>query len=399
MGRLASVKTAIGDTVYTYDKRGNILSAERYALKPRPLESVLYSYTGDILSSCTINQQTVSFSHDALGRMTSDGLAGTTIAYNHFDKPRIISKNHVNSGNYSYLADGTLVDVEDGLGLGLVYRGSLIYKKLPSSLGALAFESAGFEGGRVTPGGVKYHLTDHLGSVVMVLDGVSGTVPEANRYGEYGARTQLEGTSATAGRYHFSGKEDQDKTLGFPYTYCDGDPVNSVDEEGDSIAILKPKASIHIAMLIQKENGKWGYYSVNGDNVFVSGKFLGGKIKDDTGKSIFESVQSFLDSDFNTKDKNPDADPDESAGYYYSEAVILNKDTDDNKAVEEFMKESNRPYSINPFNPHQCANAVQNAIGGGGIAIRHRFYWPKLLYHYIEKHYGETKLKSNKESL
>ena len=265
---LSPASPLIGNTVYTYDKRGNILSAERYALKPRPLESVLYSYTGDILSSCTTDQQTVSFSHDALGRMTSDGLAGTTIAYNHLDKPRIISKNHVNSGNYSYLADGTLVDVEDGLGLGLVYRGSLIYKKLPSSLGSLEFESAGFEGGRVTPGGVKYHLTDHLGSVVMVLDGMSGTVDEANRYGEYGARTQLEGTSATAGRYHFSGKEDQDKTLGFPYTdfgarhlstalrrwlvqdplsekyygispytYCDGDPVNMVDPNGESIRV------------------------------------------------------------------------------------------------------------------------------------------------------------------
>ena len=38
-------------------------------------------------------------------------------------------------------------------------------------ISALSLESAPFGGGRLTPAGVRYHVTDHLGSVVAVSDG------------------------------------------------------------------------------------------------------------------------------------------------------------------------------------------------------------------------------------
>ena len=56
-----------------------------------------------------------------------------------------------------------------------------------------------------------------------------------------------------------------------PYSYCGGDPINCVDPTGTDIVILNYTEGEHLAMLIQNEKGKWQYYSINGDNVYVSG--------------------------------------------------------------------------------------------------------------------------------
>ena len=59
----------------------------------------------------------------------------------------------------------------DAGGEGLVYRDSLIYRR--GSNGTLSLESASFGTGRLTPSGVRYHVTDHLGSVMAVVDGTT----------------------------------------------------------------------------------------------------------------------------------------------------------------------------------------------------------------------------------
>ena len=52
----------------------------------------------------------MSFTHDSFGRMTSDGIEGTDICYNHLDLPRKISvAGGTTKANYCYLADGTKV--------------------------------------------------------------------------------------------------------------------------------------------------------------------------------------------------------------------------------------------------------------------------------------------------
>ena len=171
--------------------------------------------------------------------------------------------------NYSYLADGTKAEALAADGTGLVYRGSLIYRK--GSVGSLSLESAITPAGRITPASVRHHVTDHLGSVVAVVDGVTGSLYEAGEYGVYGARSSVSGISLItlpAGetlRDHFTGKEDQGPDFGLPYTdfgarhyspalrrwlvpdplaeeyydvspfvYCDGNPVMMVDEDGKS---------------------------------------------------------------------------------------------------------------------------------------------------------------------
>ena len=96
-------------------------------------------------------------------------------------------------GNYSYLADGTKVSALDAEGNGLLYLGSLIYKKQGETI---SLESAGFAGGRfvakeTADGSVMvpmFHVTDHLGSVRAVVDGVSGEVVETNDYYPFGSR-------------------------------------------------------------------------------------------------------------------------------------------------------------------------------------------------------------------
>ena len=85
---------------YSYDYRGNILSVTG-GTSPGT-----YVHDGYRLTSAQV-QQAASFTHDALGRMTYDGLTGQSTAYNDLDLVRNISRSGTTLANYSYLSDGT----------------------------------------------------------------------------------------------------------------------------------------------------------------------------------------------------------------------------------------------------------------------------------------------------
>ena len=172
--------------------------------------------------------------------------------------------------NYSYLADGTKVSALDGDGDGLLYLGSLIYRKQGESL---TLESAGFAGGRfvareASPGVSAMvpmiHVTDHLGSVRAVVDGVSGEVVETNDYYPFGSRWDV-ATSLRddTNRFRYNSKEEQfrfgtpyidygarqyDSVLGrwfaqdplsakyygiSPYAFCGNNPIRYEDVDGE----------------------------------------------------------------------------------------------------------------------------------------------------------------------
>ncbi|MBR0287184.1 MAG: RHS repeat protein, partial [Bacteroidales bacterium] len=140
-GRLTYVKR--GSTVGTlsYDARGNVLTAEGDS----------YTYSGDHVATFTPSgQSAVYFTHDSRGRMTYDGVGGVTIDYNYLNLPRKISGTGGTLAKYSYLANGSKTEAEDGSGAGLVYRGSLIYKK--ASNGTLTFDGASIPEGRLLSG-------------------------------------------------------------------------------------------------------------------------------------------------------------------------------------------------------------------------------------------------------
>ena len=259
-GRLTYVKRGGVESTLSYDARGNVLTAEGNS----------YTYSGDRVSTFTpFGQSAVYFTHDSRGRMTYDGASGVTIDYNYLNLTRKISGTGGTLVKYSYLANGSKTGAENGSGAGLVYRGSLIYKK--ASNGTLTFEGASIPEGRLLSGATRLYVTDHLGSVKAVVNGNNGNLYEVNNYTVYGKRSANSSASsyistAPTGekfRQRFTGKEDQapDFTVPFtdfgarqyspalrrwlapdplsekyygisPYAYCAGDPVNLVDPDG-----------------------------------------------------------------------------------------------------------------------------------------------------------------------
>ena len=165
---------------------------------------------------------------------------------------------------YTWLADGTKLGVRNGSGSdGFEYVGSLIYRK---SGGSLQLSEALFGEGviRLNDNGtqeVNYFLTDHLGSVRVIVDG-AGTVKECNDYYPFGARHIRSDYAQSTNRWKYNGKELQttgelgyldygarmyDAGLGrwfcadpeaesrfvlTPYHYCSNNPLLLVDKDG-----------------------------------------------------------------------------------------------------------------------------------------------------------------------
>lgn len=286
-GRLTYVKRGGVESNLSYDARGNVLTAEGSS----------YTYSGDRVSTFTpFGQSAVYFTHDSRGRMTYDGVGGVTIDYNYLNLTRKISGTGGTLAKYSYLANGSKTGAENGSGEGLVYRGSLIYKK--ASNGTLTFDGASIPEGRLLSGATRLYVTDHLGSVKAVVNGNNGNLYEVNNYTVYGKRSANSSansylSTAPSGekfRQHFTGKEDQtpDFTVPFtdfgarqyspalrrwlvpdplsekyygisPYAYCAGDPVNLVDPDGriwlnpKLVAFLKEQTNARIESLEQRK--------------------------------------------------------------------------------------------------------------------------------------------------
>jgi RHS repeat-associated protein len=185
------------------------------------------------------------------------------------DRPAKISQSGSDLAKYSYLANGSKSKAENGSGVGLVYRGSLIYRKAAD--GSLTLEGANLPEGRLTVNGVRWHVKDHLGSVRAVVDGSTGNllaVTDYDAYGEDAANSTASpylspAPSGETFRERFTGKEDQGPDFGTaytdfgarqysptlrrwlvpdplsekyygmsPYAYCAGNPVNLVDPDG-----------------------------------------------------------------------------------------------------------------------------------------------------------------------
>ena len=149
-----------------------------------------------------------------------------------------------------------------------------------------------------------------------------------------------------------------------PYAYAGNNPVNAIDMKGDSITILNLGNGIgHMAILIQNDAGKWQYFSINGDNVYVSGVFMGGRKSNDIAVGEFDSPQQFMDSDYNSS-----GDPDDESinSYGYSEGYIIPTSQEQDNAIrEEFISISDgEAYDLFGNN---CSTAVQRSLEAAGI--------------------------------
>ena len=271
---------ALSESGISYDSNGNILALKRTGEDGSIVNDLVYSYDGNRLASFSDGDfQSQNYTYDADGNMTFDGRAGMALIWNDLGFVEKVCKNDTVLVNYSYLADGTKVSALDNEGNGLLYLGSLIYKKTGDSI---ELESAGFAGGRfvareTSPGVCAMvpiiHVTDHLGSVRAVVDGVSGAVVETNDYYPFGSRwdvaTSLKDDS---NRFRYNSKEEQsslypasirnavsyidygarqyDPVLGrwfaqdplsekyysiSPYAFCANNPVKYLDPDGQAI--------------------------------------------------------------------------------------------------------------------------------------------------------------------
>ncbi len=159
-----------------------------------------------------------------------------------------------------------------------------------------------------------------------------------------------------------------------PYAYCAGNPVNAIDPKGDSICVLNMGEGLnqHMALLIQNNDNKWAYYSFNGDKVYnKTHGLIGGSPINNMGNRVFDSPQVFLNSDYNTQERNPKKQTinDEINGYGYQEGfVIPTTKEQDNIIRSTYQKNVNKGYNL-LYN--QCSQAVQRSLNAAGLKTKH----------------------------
>ena len=275
----------------TYDRNGNIKTLQRTA-EGTLVDNLVYSYTGsgNQLTGLTENVRSVpagdvyapgsaatgSYSYDKNGNMISDSRGALNLSYSVLNLLREVKAGGTVKARYGYLADGTKLRVRDAGDNGFDYLGSLTYK---SSSAGLQLESANFGNGVISFGTsgqeVNYFLTDHLGSVRVIVDG-GGVVKERNDYYPFGAKhARGDYPQLTANRYKYNGKEEQvtgnlkyldygarlyDNGLGrwfgvdpkaekyfdfTPYNYCANNPSLFVDPNGEDWFFNQKDGSVY----------------------------------------------------------------------------------------------------------------------------------------------------------
>jgi len=194
------------------------------------------------------------------------------------------------------------------------------------------FESTGFSAGRMVKkdGAVQpeYHVNDYLCSVRVVTD-ARGEVLERNDYSGFGKR--LASSAGSANRYRFSGKEEQsfagvpwqdfgarmydpdlarwttpdplaEKYPGIsPYVYCNDNPVNIVDTDGEAIDFVMDVISVgcgvyNLVNNLKSGNTKAAWGDVAGIGLdLVCAVIPGVTINAGTAKTLAKSSAEIID--------------------------------------------------------------------------------------------------------
>ena len=152
-----------------------------------------------------------------------------------------------------------------------------------------------------------------------------------------------------------------------PYCYCSSNPVNCIDPNGEDIVVLNYTEGEHIAMLIQDENGKWQYYSVNGNNVYISGEHRGGRPFNDVAVGSWDSPEQFFNSSYNVN-KGKEGKSDKNVNNYdFAEGYQITATPEQDASMRnDFTKIANTEYNL--FN-NNCATAVQKVMVNAGIPV------------------------------
>ena len=416
-------RNRFNEQITGYDKMGNILGLLRYGQTDADsyglVDNLNLTYNGNQLQSVYDNatnsvfgngmefkdnaNESVEYEYDKNGNLTKDLNKNITgIQYNILNLPSHISFADGSHIVYEYAADGRKVRTTHTINNNVtstVYCGNAIYEN--GSLTMLLNE-AGYYSFQDN----KYHfyIKDHQGNIRVVAD-EDGKVDEVNDYYPFGGL--MSNAKNDMQPYKYNGKElDRkggldwydygarmyDATLGrfmktdrfsekyvslSPYQYGANNPVNNVDINGDSIAVLNLGygSNQHLAILIQNDRGEWQYFSVNGDNVFSSGKHKGGRMFDDLGEHSFNSPEEFMGSEYNKEGNKEDEN---ISNYHFSSAYILPTNKKQDGIIrDEFIRISEKEeYSLNVLSPNHCATTVQRSLQKAGIDTKSDVFVP-----------------------
>ena len=386
-GPSLSVNTnRFNEQVTGYDKMGNILGLKRYGQTSATgydvIDDLSLSYVGNRLKKVADRSGTSAFNngfefkdgidlsteyeYDENGNLTKDLNKNiTAIQYNCLNLPSRVMFANGNSISYLYDAAGRklrTVHFLEGDSVTTDYCGNVVYE---NGVPQILLTEVGYVS--LTDGKYHYYLKDHQGNNRVVVD-EEGTVEEVNHYYPFGG---VFSSTGDAQPYKYNGKElDRkggldwydygaryyDAALGRwhvvdpmaeeyydlnPYNYCGNNNVNNIDINGDSITILNYGYGDkqHMALLIQNTNDKWQYFSINGNNVYISGKFSGGRKFDDIAIGEFDTPEEFLKSKYNS---SGDADDMNVNSYGFSEGYMIPTNKDQDNAIRDaFLKISN----------------------------------------------------------
>ena len=139
-----------------------------------------------------------------------------------------------------------------------------------------------------------------------------------------------------------------------PHLFCAGDPINYIEQNGDSIAVLiEPKGAMsfgHMAILIQNDSGEWELYSKNGTDENFG--IYGTSNKDDDEGDTTDPPKTFLHSDKNV-DKNKNIK--------YTEAYVIHTTKEEDNIIREVVKSKIETKKYNLFRDN-CAQLVQDGL-------------------------------------
>ena len=421
-GPSLSVNTnRFNEQVTGYDKMGNILGLKRYGQTSATgydvIDDLSLSYAGNRLKKVTDRSTTPAFNngfefkdgidlpteyeYDENGNLTKDLNKNiTAIQYNCLNLPSRVMFANGDSISYLYDAAGRklrTVHFLEGDSVTTDYCGNVVYE---NGVPQILLTEVGYVS--LTDGKYHYYLKDHQGNNRVVVD-EEGTVEEVNHYYPFGG---VFSSTGDAQPYKYNGKElDRkggldwydygarmyDAALGrfmktdrfsekyvslSPYQYGANNPVNNIDVNGDSITVLNYGyiRKQHMAILIQNDAGEWQYFSVNGDNVYVSGEFSGGRKFNDIAVGEFDSPQEFLNSPYNSYGASDDMSINT---YGFSEGYMIPTSKEQDDIIRDTFISISKNESYD-FLGNNCSTVVQKSLEAAGIitftqkSTRHR---------------------------